>query len=316
MKSRSIRRIPFLLLAIFLSACSSGTIGSEESFGTVYPSQMLSGDVYVLESFEKIDGNIVGIDTTLVIEDGATVFGDISLIGSELEIGGRVSGDINIFGGESTILTSGIVTGSINQIGNTYTIEPGAVVYGEINTFSFRDGSRIDNIEIPEEADRLLKPGAWVIFQIVRNILLLLLNILIIFLFGEQTIRVSRKLQKDPLISFLAGLLTFFAVPLVSLVLIISICLSPIGLILLIMLAIANLWGWTNLSYFAGSQLARWFKLDLGNIGITIIGSLFFGIVFSLMAFIPVLSIITSWILSSAGIGAIILYLLSGKKRG
>lgn len=315
MKSRSIKLLFPLLLITLLGACSTNVIGNEDGFGTTYPSQMLSGDVYVLERFEKIDGNIVGIDTTLIIEEGAAVLGDISLLGSDLEISGRVSGDINLFGGQSTIKRTGIVTGSINKIANEQDIEPGAVVYGEINTFSFENQTQSENFNIPESTVDFLRPGTWVIIQIIRNILLLLLNVLIIFLFSDKTIQVSAKLRKDPLVSFLAGLLLFIAVPFVSLVLILSICLSPIGLILIILLALSNLWGWTILSYTTGKQLAQWFKFDVGNIGYAIIGSLFFTIIFSIMAFIPVLSLIASRGLSTFGVGAIILHLLANRKR-
>jgi cytoskeletal protein CcmA (bactofilin family) len=315
MKSKLIRLIPILLIAVLLSACSGNAMGGQDEFGATYPSQILSGDVYVLKTFEKIEGNIIGFDTTLVIEEGASVLGDINLFASNLEIAGRVSGDINLFGGESAINRSGIVTGSINKIGNEQTIEPGAAIFGEINTFNFNRDDRTENIQIPEGTEKLLRPRTWIIFQIIRNIFLLLFNILIIFLFKDQTTRVVRKLQKELLVSWLAGLLTLFAVPFVSIILVITICLSPIGLILLILLAIINLWGWAVMSYFVGSQLASWFKLEPSALGIVAMGSVFFGIIFTILAFIPIISFVFSWIISSAGIGAIILSLISNRKR-
>jgi cytoskeletal protein CcmA (bactofilin family) len=315
MKSKLISLSVFFVFSILLSACSANTIGGQDEFGSTYPSQILSGDVYVLRTFEKIDGNIVGFNTTLVIEEGASVLGDINLFASDLEIAGRVSGDINLFGGESTIRRSGIVTGSINKIANAQTIEPGAMINGEINTFSFHENDHTNNIQIPEGTENLLRPRTLIIFQIIRNVFLLFSNILIIFLFKDQTIRGAKRVQKEPLVSWLVGLLTLFAVPFVSIILIITICLSPIGLILLILLAIINIWGWTVISFFIGSQLASWFKLEPGHIGIVAMGSIFFGIIFTIMAFIPIISIIFSWVISSAGIGSIILSLISSKKR-
>jgi len=310
-----IRLIPVFLLAILLSACSAGAIEDQDGFGNTYPSQILSGDVYVLKSFEKIDGNIVGFDTTLIIEEGAAVLGDINLFASDLEIAGRVSGDINLFGGASNIRKSGIVTGSVNKIANTQNIEAGAVIYGEINTFSFSDIENANNIQIPAGTEKLLRPRTWIIFQIIRNIFLLFLNILIIFLFKDQTIRVAGKLKKEPLVSWLVGILTLFAIPFIALVLIITICLSPIGVILFLLLAIINLWGWATVSYFVGSQLASWLKLKPGEIGIAALGSVFFGIIFTIMAFVPIMSFIASWIISSIGIGSITLSILSSKKQ-
>ena len=91
------RRISFLLAMLALAAltaCASmpTDINASEGFGATYPSQLLTGDVYILKNHEKIDGNISGIGTTLIIEEGAMVMGDISLVASNLEVNGRVAG--------------------------------------------------------------------------------------------------------------------------------------------------------------------------------------------------------------------------------
>ncbi len=314
MKSISTKLLPFFLIAVLFTACSQAGISEEETYKTTYPSQFISGDVFILKRYEKIDGDVVGVDTTLIIEEGASVLGDINLLASDLEVGGRVAGEVNLFGGTSHVLRSGLITGSINRIANDLLIEPGAVIYGEINTFSFPDENQPEKVEIPRGINTLIKPRTWIIIQVVRNILLILTNLLIIYLFDQQTFRVAEKFRKDPLVSWIVGLVTFIAVPIVATILIISICLSPIGLILLLALVIANIWGYTIISYFAGIQLARWFKINTGKIGIVSIGSLFFSLVLSLAAFIPFLSMVLSWILSAFGTGAIILSLLTRKK--
>jgi len=69
MRSRWINLLPLLLLVLLLSACVGiGFSAEEENIFATYPSQFLIGDVYVLKNHEKIDGNLAGIGTTLVIE--------------------------------------------------------------------------------------------------------------------------------------------------------------------------------------------------------------------------------------------------------
>ena len=140
MKSRLISILSVVLLAGLLSACGSVPFSQMElnnGSTTTYPSQFLTGDVYVLKDNEKIEGNIAGIGTTLIIEDGAVVTGDVSLIGGNLEINGQVLGDVNVFAGTTTIGDSAVINGSINQILNQTTTSPNASISGEINTFIF-----------------------------------------------------------------------------------------------------------------------------------------------------------------------------------
>ena len=314
MRSSSIRFLPFLLVAFLLSACTPAADVRSNALSENYPSQFLAGDVYVLKSQERINGNIVGFDTTLIIEEGASVLGDINLFASKMEVAGSVSGEINLFGGESRILDSAVISGSINQIANGLSIEPNATIYGEINSFSAPDSSRPENIQLPEGVDELLKPQTWVIIQIVRNVVLIFFNMLVVFLFKDQTIRVMHHLRNEPLVSWIIGIVTLIALPLVAVVFIITICLSPIGLLLFLLLGVGNLWGWTITSYFAGMLLAHWFKIEPNEIGTVVIGSVFFGIIFTLASFIPFLIFILSAIISAFGLGAIVHYLLKGKK--
>lgn len=314
MKFKWNRIFPVLLLAFFLTSCSKVGFSAQESFTATYPSQMLVGDVYVLKSHEIIDGNIVGFDTTLVIEEGASVNGDVSLFGGESEISGHITGDINLFGGTTHILKPAIITGSINQIANNLEIDPGAVVSSKINTFTAPNSNLSESIEFPKEAEAILRPQTWVIFQIIRNLLLTFFNMLIIFLFKDQTLRVINQMKKQPLVSWIVGLLSFIAFPLVAMVFVITICLSPIGIILLIALIIANLWGWTATSFFLGDQLMKWLKLEWHEVGIVAAGSLLLSIFFTLLALIPFASLIASSLISAIGCGSVFLHLLKKRK--
>ena len=70
----------------------------------------------------------------MILEENALVMGDISLIGSNLEVEGRIAGDLNVLAGSAIIKDTAIITGNINQFFQTIDIKPKALVTGAINT--------------------------------------------------------------------------------------------------------------------------------------------------------------------------------------
>jgi len=308
MKSRWSKLFPLLFTVFLLSSCIGiGFRAEEEKLSASYPSQFLVGDVYVLKEHEKIDGNIAGIGTTLVIEDGATVMGDISLVGSQVEVFGNVAGDTNVFAGTTHIHNTAIINGSINQIAHQINIEPGAHISGEINTFAFptqlsiRDTGKLENIL------DWLHPTGWIAFQLIRNLVLVFIAILIIFLFKLQTLRVVHSIKKNVAVSWGVGLLVILAAPIVSLFLIITICLSPIGIILILAFLIADIWGWAGISFIIGNNLTRWLKLDWPEEATVAIGAVLLGLASTLLAFLPCVGFMISTMVSAVGLGGIVI---------
>ena len=308
MKSRWSKLLPILFTVFLLSACiGSGFRSEEEKLSTSYPSQFLVGDVYVLKEHEKIDGNIAGIGTTLVIKDGAAVIGDISLIGSKVEIFGRVTGDTNVFAGTTHIYNTAIIDGSINQIAHQINIEPGAYISGEINTFAFPIQLSIGETGKLENMLDWLNPTGWIAFQLIRNLILVFITVLIIFLFKMPTLRVVRCIKRNVAVSWGVGLLVILAAPIVSLFLIITICLSPIGIILILAFLIADIWGWAGISFIIGNNLTRWLKLDWSEEAEVAIGAVLLGLASTLLAFLPCVGFMISTMISAVGLGGIVI---------
>ena len=308
MKSRWSKLFPLLFTVFLLSSCIGiGFRAEEEKLSASYPSQFLVGDVYVLKEHEKIDGNIAGIGTTLVIEDGATVMGDISLVGSQVEVFGNVAGNTNVFAGTTHIHNTAIINGSINQIAHQINIEPGAHISGEINTFAFPTQLSIGDTGKLENILDWLHPTGWIAFQLIRNLVLVFIAILIIFLFKLQTLRVVHSIKKNVAVSWGVGLLVILAAPIVSLFLIITICLSPIGIILILAFLIADIWGWAGISFIIGNNLTRWLKLDWPEEATVAIGAVLLGLASTLLAFLPCVGFMISTMVSAVGLGGIVI---------
>ena len=308
MKPQWIKRLLVLIAVVALTACISAPAKpAEPEFRATYPSQFIVGDTYILKSHEKIDGNIVGIGTTLVIEEDAIVMGDISLVGSNLEAYGRIAGDLNVLAGSSFIKDTAIIAGNINQIFQTTNIAPKALVTGEINTYTFPSaaggeaGNRV--ISLLE----WLRPGRVLALQAARVFALVLLSFLGIYIFKTPTSRVASAIRSNAPAAWGAGLLTIITAPIVAVVMIITICLSPVGILLLIGFFISSLWGWVALCSILGKKMVNWFNLDWSIEPATIFGALILGIFSSLLAFIPCIGFLLNLMITATGIGGVLL---------
>jgi len=308
MKSGLIKFLSVLVFTVFLTACVGTPFESTQpGFGETYPSQFIVGDVYILKNHEKVEGNIAGIGTTLIIEDGATVMGDISLVASNLEINGRVTGDINVFAGTSALNENAIITGNINQIFNQLKVAPDAVISGKINTYVFPLSEEKNVGEGVVNLMEWLQPTHWIILQSSRALALIMVTLLIVALFKKPTFLVMEAIRKNIAVSWGAGILSMFFIPIIALVLVISICLSPIGLIILIILIICIIWGWASLSFIIGERLAHWLKLNWSDEAVAVIGAVMAGIFLSLFALIPCVGFLINTMITAVGLGGILL---------
>lgn len=307
MKSRYSKFLLALLAVILLSGCASPADQEPAGMFETFPSQFLVGDVYILKDHQKIEGNIAGIGTTLIIEDDAIVMGDITLIGSNLEIAGRLAGDLNVVAGTSTLRNSAIVTGNIHQIFHSVDLEPDALVTGEINTYVFPTASEGLSGEGIVSILDWIQPKRILMVKAGQLIAFTLMALLVIFLFKKPTLKVSNAIQCNLPAAWGAGLLSFIGVPTISLILLITICLSPVGLVLILTFLLAVLWGWIALSVIVGEKLVKWFKLDWQTEPSTIFGAIVVGLLTFLISFIPCLGALINLVIASFGLGGILL---------
>ncbi len=308
MKLPRIRLLIVLVAVILLTGCINTPAHPDDSeFSTTFPSQFIVGDTYILKSHEKIDGNIVGIGTTLILEENALVMGDISLIGSNLEVDGRIAGDLNVMAGSAVIKDTAIITGNINQFFQTIDITPKALVTGEINTYSFPAAMTSQTGTWVSQLIEMLHPANIIAFQAILVLIFILFSLIGIYLFRTPTSRIVSVLESNLPAAWGAGLLTIITIPIVAFVLIISICLSPIGILLILTYLVCSLWGWVVLSTYFGTNLIKWLKLDWPIEPATIFGALILGIISSLVSFIPCIGFLLILMATSTGIGGVLL---------
>lgn len=306
MKARLNKSAALIFLLVLLASCTPTLITPGAGDGSVYPSQFLIGETYILESGERIEGDIVGIGTNLAIREGAKITGDISLVGSVLDMAGEVIGDINVFAGTSTIRDTAFIRGDINQVSHQALIGPNARILGEANTYIFPDTRSEGLGKGVNTLINWFRPANLIGLLFGRMIIFVVTALLVISLFPEPTRRVVAGIQGNIAPAWGVGIISLLVFPVISFILIITICLSPIGLILLLLLLISYIWGWIGLSFLFGQRLFTWLGQEQSNEMITVAGAAFLTLLTMLVGLVPVAGFLLNLMVSSIGLGGVV----------
>ena len=297
-----------LLFTTCLVACSSTDEIKEVDYQTVLPDQFLIGDIYRLQKHQIIRGNIAGIGTTLIIEEGALVDGNISLVGSRLVLAGRVTQDINLVAGTSEIRPSALVLGDVNRILQNSKIDPNANIFGEINDFRVPASLAQTIAGGVSNIFAWSQPDSWFILQIAQAIILICLA-LIATISHKSSSFVSNSLLSQPALSWLIGTIVYCLGSIIAIILILTICLSLGGLALLLFIFLGGAYGIGVLGSAIGDRIWMRFNFAHSQLLKSIFGGLILSFVISGFSLIPCLGAIINLGIISSGFGAVLLSL-------
>jgi cytoskeletal protein CcmA (bactofilin family) len=183
----------------------------------------------------------IGADSSLaaaLIEFHGTAQDNLSLYGDEVVFSGQASGAVTIKGREVRIADNARIEGDLNiQSMETADVAPTATVVGKVTQTSLTDW------EVGEEDNGVFAGFGGILFFAAGIFLFGLM--LVIFMRGsvEQGIKVLRS---QPGKSILWGLATFFGVPLLAVLVMVTVIGIPIGLATLFILPLLLLLGFTT----------------------------------------------------------------------
>ncbi len=228
------------------------------------PGQVIFGTDFTLKSGETLDGDLAVFGGDVTLEEGSRVKGSIVALGGNVEIAGEVDKDVAAFGGNVHLASTARVDGGVMVFGGKIERDPGAQVRGEqvVNPtdwpgwyWEWRAGPWAWRAPISEPGN-LLMGIIWQVGVIfLRVILMAALAGLVALFWPRAAARVGQSALQRPLPAFGMGLLTFAVGILLGVGLIITLCLSPIGIAVIIALALAALFGWLALGVHIGERL-------------------------------------------------------------
>jgi hypothetical protein len=193
------------------------------------------------------------------ISEDETV-GDVVIFDGPVNIEGSVGGDVIAFNGRVTV--TGTVRGDVVSFNGRVTVEDGAQVTGDVRS---RPEAQIDSgadivgnvggidFERVDDAFAAARFGVWFAFSISALILVLLF----VWLFprGADATVLAGRSRTGAAVGW--GLLLFFGLPIISILLLVTLVGIPLGIALLLAIAPIYALAYTVAAYFLGRTIIR-----------------------------------------------------------
>jgi cytoskeletal protein CcmA (bactofilin family) len=235
------------------------------------PGQVTFGSDVRLEAGDVVNGDTILFGGDLRMADGSGVEGNVVVFGGYGEIDGEVNGDVAFIGGNVSLGPTARINGDVASVGGQIERAEGAYVRGQIietTNFNFgrvsipQIGPIVPRVEYGQGVgfdplDRLFR----VILGFVRGLMVALviaaIGLLVVLFLPDQTRVVGQTVRQATPADFGLGLLTMIVGVTVIVLLAITICLSPVSLLVALALVLATLYGWIVIGYLLGQRMLQ-----------------------------------------------------------
>jgi hypothetical protein len=193
----------------------------------------------------------------ITIEEDEKIKGDVVVIGGDLTIKGIITGDAVTVGGNIHMTSTGKVKGDCVAVGGELIKEKGGVISGQdVNVGSrFRTKSFTCFPFIFGGFGSVFHGFAF-FSKLIQIAIFIFLGIVIIAIAPKNVEKIKREISQNLLKSFLMGILFFFVLPFIFILLLITVIGIPIAILALpIAVLIALLFGYTAVSLLIGEKI-------------------------------------------------------------
>lgn len=317
------------------------TIGEDEVFDDDVV--VFSGNVRI-KAGGVVKGDLVVYSGNIQIDDEGKVEGDVTSLSGNLDIAGTVDGDLSVFSGDVELAETAMIGGDISVMSGSIDRERGATVEGNVVAGGFKMpqlpnffGAQPGEVPVPAIApvQSVAPIGPSVDMAINRagglgGALFALFGRLVAAAFGASVViflagllyhlrpgfihAVQQTLQDQRPLSFAVGITMNVVLTFLTGVLLITLCLAPVGLAAGLLFAVINLVGWATLSLTVGQWLLRSAKIETKPLVALVIGAFLMTGVLALGwalggCFRPIAYLVSLGI-SAFGGGAVVVYWL------
>jgi cytoskeletal protein CcmA (bactofilin family) len=235
------------------------------------PGQVTFGSDVRLEAGDVITGDTLLFGGDLRMADGSRVEGNVVVFGGYGEIDGEVDGDVAFIGGNVSLGPTAKINGDVASVGGQIERAEGAYVRGQIIETTHFNFGRVYIPQIGPIVPRL-EYGQGVGFDPLNRLFRIMLGfarglmvalvisaigLLVVLFLPDQTRVVGETVRQATPTSFGLGLLTMIVGITVIVLLAITICLSPVSLLVALALVLATLYGWIVVGYLLGQRMLR-----------------------------------------------------------
>jgi hypothetical protein len=262
------RLLNLTLLMILMLSLATPVFAQD---GHRQPGQVIFGSNRTLESGDIIEGDLVIFGGNLRMAEGSRIEGDAVVFGGQVEVGGEIEGDLAVIGGTATLESTARVDGDVAAIGGQVSVDEQAYVRGEIIETNEFDFGQITSpffkaVPPPPDITRNVRPEPFNLFfriiagfakGLVVALVIAGIGMLAVLFLPEHTKTVGQTIHQAAPTSFGVGLLTLIVGITAMILLFITCCLIPVGLLVALALILATLYGWIVVGYLLGVRILR-----------------------------------------------------------
>lgn len=297
--------VAILALAFPLTAMAAGPEDTK----------IILGSNYTLSSGDVLDSDLLIMGGNADLEESSVVQGSVFVLGGNISIAGEVEGDLGVLGGNVDLMGTAVIGGDVVTLGGNIDRVAGSVIEGEITpNFGIDIDSPLPNIpsninfpDLPTFSFPRISPWISVLWGVFRVFVMAALALLVVMFWPAPTRRIADAAIRQPLAAGGLGLLTAIAGPVLLVILLITLLLSPLSVIGFVLLVAAVAFGWIGLGFEVGRRIGVAMKWELQEPAAAGLGTLLLSLVAAGIGFIPCVGWLLVVFVGSLGLGAVML---------
>ena len=279
--------------------------------------RVIFGGTFTVESGERYRGDVVVLGGSVEIEEEGELDGDLFVMGGAVTVAGEVAGDVGVVGGMLDLEDSASLEGDLFVFGGGISRAEGATVTGEVIEgvgFRFDEGYGWPlppdlrwgpRFEVDHGVNWMLRIFLEIVKTVLTILVLVAIGCLLVLFLPAQMELVGETVLAVPLPSLGSGLLSVVVAVAVGAMLIVTLCLSPIGVLVLLALLVAGLFGWTAVGLVVGQKILDALKVQEA---VSLLAMALGVIIISLLAKAPCcIGFLIALGVGSLGLGAVVL---------
>lgn len=288
-----------LLLAVCMLAVPSAALAGP-ALAPLADDTVIFGNNFTLAAGEVTD-NLVVFGGNVTVEEGATVLQNLVVFGGNVNVHGYVGESVVAVGGNIHLGATALVQADLVNFGGHITRQPGAQVLGNQST-----EPALPPLPAPEQI-RVGSGPSWLGRQVLRGFQLVgLLGVAFVLalLTPRQLTNTANTIGRRGVVAGGLGAISYILLPLAVLITLITCILPPLILLLVLL---GTLFGWTALGLQLGRRLAEMFKASWSFEVQVLAGNLALALVAFAVRGVPCIGWLGTFALGSIGLGAALL---------
>ena len=263
--------------------------------------QIVLNKEFVIKSGENYYGDVVSFNGSVIIEEDASLYGDLVAFGGDVELKGNIIGNVISFGTEFDEGYAELVYGETINLGAS------SKRIGDLSNEEKPLSLYLNPASVQGLFDKFWNGFGAILGVLLTGLIFSTVSVLLYMLGKDRFQNTLKSLRKEPVFSFLVGLILFIITPIFLLILSITIILIPIALVGILIFILMIAVSISVLGQMIGKFLMDLFKADWTEVIQTGVGTFVFSFGLSFLMKLPCIGWSLSLLIVSFAMGAFVI---------